>query len=84
MSRPTIAIALAMLAATASAAPAKPAADPYPSTYQRIPSATVKVTDAGQAKSVLGLVEALEDNEDVQNVYANFDIPDEILQSVVN
>ena len=48
----------------------------------RIPSATVKVTDAGQAKSVLGLVEALEDNEDVQNVYANFDIPDDILQSV--
>ena len=49
----------------------------------RIPSATVKVTDAGQAKNVLGLVEALEDNEDVQNVYANFDIPDEILQNVV-
>ncbi len=48
-----------------------------------IPSATVKVTDASQAKSILALVEALEDNEDVQNVYANFDIPDEILQSVV-
>ena len=48
----------------------------------RIPSATVKVATAGEAKSVLGLVEALEDNEDVQNVYANFDIPDEILQSV--
>ena len=29
------------------------------------------------AKSVLGLMEALEDNEDVQNVYANFDISDE-------
>ena len=48
----------------------------------RIPSATVKVTDANHAKSVLGLVEALEENEDVQNVYANFDIPDEILQSI--
>ncbi|MDZ4366133.1 MAG: hypothetical protein U0987_03750, partial [Afipia sp.] len=37
---------MAMLAATASAAPAKPAADPYPSTYQRIPSATVLIRNA--------------------------------------
>jgi transcriptional/translational regulatory protein YebC/TACO1 len=29
---------------------------------------------------VLALVEMLEDYEDVQNVYANFDIPDEILE----
>ncbi len=48
-----------------------------------IPSATVKVTGAHEAKSVLALIETLEDHEDVQNVYANFDIPDEILQSVV-
>lgn len=48
----------------------------------RIPSATVKIAGANEAKSVLGLVEALEENEDVQNVYANFDIPDEILQSI--
>lgn len=48
----------------------------------RIPSATVKVTGASEAKSVLALIEALEENEDVQNVYANFDIPDDILQSI--
>ena len=48
----------------------------------RIPSATVKVAGSSEAKSVLALVEALEENEDVQNVYANFDIPDEILQSI--
>ncbi|MDD5737426.1 MAG: YebC/PmpR family DNA-binding transcriptional regulator, partial [Candidatus Omnitrophica bacterium] len=32
------------------------------------------------AKQVLALVEMLEDYEDVQNVYANFDIPDDILE----
>ncbi len=44
-----------------------------------IPSSTIKVT-GGDAKQVLGLVEALEDHDDVQQVYANFDIPDEILE----
>ena len=32
-----------------------------------------------EAEKVLGLVEALDDQDDVQNVYANFDIPDEVL-----
>ena len=41
-----------------------------------IPTTTVKVT--GQdAKGVLTLIEALEENEDIQNVHANFDISDE-------
>ncbi|MDD5073390.1 MAG: YebC/PmpR family DNA-binding transcriptional regulator [Candidatus Omnitrophica bacterium] len=44
-----------------------------------VPTMTVKVA-GGPAKQVLALVEALEDYEDVQNVYANFDIPDEILE----
>src|SRR3989338_5299090 len=48
----------------------------------RIPSASVKVGGASEAKNVLALVEALEDHEDVQNVYANFDIADEILQEL--
>jgi len=47
----------------------------------QIPSSTVKVA-GGDAKQVLGLVEALEDHDDVQAVYANFDIPDEILEEV--
>ncbi len=46
-----------------------------------IPSSTVKVT-GNDAKAVLALVEALEDHEDVQNVYANFDIPDEIIEEI--
>jgi len=31
---------------------------------------------------MLRLMEALEDNDDVQNVYANFDIPDEVMNAV--
>ncbi|MBL7070455.1 MAG: YebC/PmpR family DNA-binding transcriptional regulator [Candidatus Omnitrophica bacterium] len=43
-----------------------------------IPSSTVKLQDE-DARKVLSLAEALEDHDDAQNVYANFDIPDEIL-----
>jgi YebC/PmpR family DNA-binding regulatory protein len=46
-----------------------------------IPSSTVRVT-GDTAKRVLELVEALEDHDDVQNVYANFDIPDEIMEQI--
>jgi len=44
-----------------------------------IPKSTVKVTGE-DAKKVLDLVSGLEEHEDVQNVYANFDIPDELLK----
>jgi YebC/PmpR family DNA-binding regulatory protein len=47
-----------------------------------VPSATVPLETADAAKAVLRVVDALEDNDDVQDVYANFDIPDEILQAV--
>ncbi|MFH1578023.1 MAG: YebC/PmpR family DNA-binding transcriptional regulator [Candidatus Omnitrophota bacterium] len=46
-----------------------------------IPSSSIKVKAANEAKQILGLVEALEEQDDVQHVYANFDIPDEILES---
>ena len=48
-----------------------------------VPSSTVKVA-GGDAKQVLALVEALEEHDDVQNVYANFDIPDEILEQAAS
>ena len=41
-----------------------------------IPSSTVKV-EGNDAKNILGLMEAMEEHEDVQNVHANFDISDE-------
>ena len=36
----------------------------------------------GIGNAVLKLIEALEDNDDVQNVYANCDIPDEVLKEI--
>jgi YebC/PmpR family DNA-binding regulatory protein len=46
-----------------------------------IPDVTVKL-GLEAAKSVLALVEALEDHDDVQNVYANFDIPDDVMKEL--
>lgn len=46
-----------------------------------IPKSTVKL-DGKHAQQMLDLMEALEDNEDVNNVYANFDIPDEVMESL--
>jgi YebC/PmpR family DNA-binding regulatory protein len=43
-----------------------------------VPQNTVPV-EGGQAKQVLALLEALEDLDDVQNVYANFDIPEAVM-----
>ena len=48
-----------------------------------LPSQTVPLTDASAAKSVLRVIDALEEHDDVQNVYANFDIPDDVLSAVV-
>ena len=44
------------------------------------PSTKVKVEDAEVAKKVLKLMEVFEEHDDVQNVYANFDIPDDVLE----
>lgn len=46
-----------------------------------VPKNTIKVT-GDDAKRVLSLVNELEDDDDVQNVYANFDIPDNILKEL--
>ena len=43
-----------------------------------LPQNEIKV-EGSTAKQVLNLVNALEDHDDVQNVYANFDIPDELI-----
>jgi len=44
-----------------------------------LPSATVEIGEASKAKSVLRVIDALEEHDDVQNVYANFDIPDDVM-----
>lgn len=43
---------------------------------------TIELKDESEARKVLKVVDALEDLDDVQNVYANFDIPDSILELV--
>lgn len=45
-----------------------------------VPTSTVAVDDVEGAKKVLRLVDSLDDHDDVQNVYANFDISDELLE----
>jgi YebC/PmpR family DNA-binding regulatory protein len=45
------------------------------------PKSTVEVK-GNEAKSLLALIEALEDDDDVNEVHANFDIPDEVLQKL--
>ena len=45
-----------------------------------VPQTYVKL-DGKEAQQMLRLVDTLEDNDDVQNVYANFDIPDEIMNA---
>lgn len=50
--------------------------------FTRIPQNTIEVTDLKTATSVMRLIERLEELDDVQNVYANCDIPDEIAEQV--
>ena len=47
-----------------------------------VPQTTVQIGDAGTAGKIISLMEAFEDHDDVQNAYANFDIPDEIVSQV--
>src|SRR5208283_370010 len=46
------------------------------------PQTTVRIEDTKTAQQLLRLMDALEDSDDVQHVYANFDIPDQILESL--
>jgi YebC/PmpR family DNA-binding regulatory protein len=48
----------------------------------KLPTTTVAVTDPGDAKKVLALMEALDECDDVQNVYANFDIDDSVMDAI--
>jgi YebC/PmpR family DNA-binding regulatory protein len=45
-----------------------------------VPKTTIELEDESAAKKVLRLMDALEENDDVQDVYANFDIPDRVLE----
>ena len=49
-----------------------------------VPKTTVEVEDEAAAKKILRLMDALEDNDDVQDVYSNFDIPERVLETVAS
>jgi YebC/PmpR family DNA-binding regulatory protein len=49
-----------------------------------VPKVTVAIGDESTAKRVVRLVEGLEENDDVQDVYANFDIPESVLMAVTS
>jgi YebC/PmpR family DNA-binding regulatory protein len=47
-----------------------------------IPKTSVEVADESAAKKILRLIDQLEENDDVQDVYSNFDIPERVLEAV--
>ena len=49
-----------------------------------VPKTTVNLDDEGAAKKTLRLIDALEENDDVQEVYANFDIPEQVMEAVAD
>jgi YebC/PmpR family DNA-binding regulatory protein len=49
-----------------------------------VPKTTVAIEDESTAKKVVRLVEGLEESDDVQDVYANFDIPEHVLEAVAS
>ena len=50
-------------------------------TVTMIPESSIKI-DGREAERMLHLMEALEGSDDVQNVYSNFDVPDELIESM--
>jgi len=47
-----------------------------------VASLSVEVTDRDDARKILRIIDAFEDNDDVQDVYSNFDISDELMEAV--
>ena len=52
------------------------------SEIEMVPKTTLRIEDLESAQRVLRLVEVLEDHDDVQNVWSNFDIPDELMEKI--
>jgi YebC/PmpR family DNA-binding regulatory protein len=50
----------------------------------RIPQNTVNVTNEKDGKALLRMMDSLEDNDDVQKAYANFDISEELMESLID
>jgi len=48
-----------------------------------LPKTTVQIEDEGVARKIVRLLDGLEENDDVQGVYANFDISEQLLEAAV-
>jgi len=57
--------------------------EPALAELQLRPQTTVPIEEGNRAQTILQLVESLEDHDDVNNVFANFDIPDRILEALL-
>ena len=57
--------------------------EPILAELQLRPKTTVAISEENRAQTILKLVESLEDHDDVNNVFANFDIPDQILEALL-
>ena len=51
---------------------------------EMVPKTTIKLDNLESAQKALKLMEILEDHDDVQNVWPNFDISDEIMEKIEN
>jgi transcriptional/translational regulatory protein YebC/TACO1 len=49
-----------------------------------VPKSTVVIAEESTAKRVVRLIDGLEEQDDVQDVYSNFDIPEAVLEAVVS
>ena len=47
-----------------------------------VPRSTIPISNEATARKIIALMEALEDHDDVQNAYSNFDIPNEIMERI--
>jgi transcriptional/translational regulatory protein YebC/TACO1 len=49
-----------------------------------VPKSTVVIGEESTARRVVRLIDGLEEQDDVQDVYSNFDIPEAVLEAVVS
>jgi YebC/PmpR family DNA-binding regulatory protein len=47
-----------------------------------VPKTTISLDEEAAAKKTLRLIDALEESDDVQEVYSNFDIPEQVMEAV--
>ena len=52
------------------------------SRFEYLPKTTIKIDNAGDARKVMKFIDAIEDLDDVQNIFGNYEIDDEIMEEI--